>query len=296
MPSYKYSIIIPVYNTEGYLKACLDSVKNQSYKNFEAIIINDGSTDNSEAIINKYLNDERFIYLKQDNMGVSMARNNGVLRASGDFITFLDSDDYLDLDCLKIVNDNIDDDIDILKVGSKKIGDDTPYHNVQFDKTSSQKAIYNLLNDSFMEQACSYFYKMSFFKDNDFKYAENRFHEDFGMTPFILEQAGVIKALDTPLYYYVTRPGSIMQNFTEEALDRKFNDALYLYNDLKDKLHNEYLISYLTNGIINKYFSLSKEGQNKYKKDLSNIKIANYLVADNLKRWLKKKYYQFYFR
>lgn len=296
MHNYKYSIIIPVYNTEGYLKACLDSVKNQSYKNFEAIIINDGSTDNSEAIINKYLDDDRFVYLKQENMGVSIARNNGVLKATGDFITFLDSDDYLDLDCLKIVNDNLDEDIDILKVGSKKVGDDSSYHNVSFDKTSSEEAIYKLLNDSFMEQACSYFYKATFFKDNKFEYAKNRFHEDFGMTPFILEKARIIKALDQPLYYYVTRPGSIMQSFSEEAQDRKFNDALYLYNKLKDKLHNKYLISYLTNGIINKYFSLSKESQKKYKKDLREIKIANYLVSDNLKRWLKKKYYQIYFR
>ena len=186
MHNYKYSIIIPVYNTKGYLKACLDSIKNQSYGNYEAIIVNDGSTDNSEAMINEYLGDDRFIYLKQDNMGVSTARNNGVLRASGDFITFLDSDDYLDLDCLKIVNDNIDKDIDILKVGSKKIGDDTFYHNVNFDKMASDDAIYKLLNDSFMEQACAYFYKMSFFKDNKFEYAKNRFHEDFGMTPFIL--------------------------------------------------------------------------------------------------------------
>lgn len=296
MHNYKYSIIIPVYNTEDYLKACLDSVKNQSYKNFEAIIVNDGSTDNSEAIINEYLNDERFIYIKQDNMGVSIARNNGVLKASGDFLTFLDSDDYLDLDCLKIVNNNIDNDIDILKVGSKKIGDDTFYHNVNFDKMPSEDAIYKLLNDSFMEQACSYFYRIRFFKDNDFKYAENRFHEDFGMTPFILEKARIIKALDKPLYYYVTRPGSIMQSFTEEAQDRKFSDALYLYNDLKNKLHNKYLISYLTNGIIIKYFSLSKESQKKYKKDLADINIADYLASDNLKRWLKKKYYQFYFR
>lgn len=296
MEGNKYSIIVPVYNTGDYLYNCLDSIKNQSYPNFESIIVNDGSTDNSEAIIKEYLDDERFVYLKQENMGVSMARNNGISKSTGNFIIFLDSDDYLDEKYLEVVNKEFEDDIDILKIGASKIGEDTLYNNVSFPKTNSNEAINKLLKDSFMETVWSYVFSAKFFKDNNFQFPKGRVHEDFGTIPLILEKAKKIKAIDNKIYNYVLRAGSIMQTVNTEAQDRKFNDALYLYNKLKDKLHNKYLISYLTNGIINKYFSLSKESQKKYKKDLREIKIANYLVSDNLKRWLKKKYYQIYFR
>lgn len=296
MDGKKYSIIVPVYNTGDYLYHCLDSIKKQSYKNFEAIIVNDGSTDNSGEIINNYQEDKRFVIVNQNNMGVSMARNNGISKATGEYIVFLDSDDYLDKNYLEVVNKEFDDDLDILKIGASKIGEDTLYNNVSFPKINSDEAIIKLLTDSFMETVWSYVFNARFFKDNNFLFPKGRVHEDFGTIPIILEKASKIKAIDNKIYNYVLRPGSIMQTINAEAQDRKFSDALYLYNDLKNKLHNKYLISYLTNGIIIKYFSLSKESQKKYKKALADINIADYLASDNLKRWLKKKYYQFYFR
>lgn len=73
-----FYIIIPIYNVEKYLKTCLDSIKNQTYTNFKAIMINDGSTDNSAEIAQSYTQDERFILINQDNAGVSVARNTGL--------------------------------------------------------------------------------------------------------------------------------------------------------------------------------------------------------------------------
>ncbi|MEE1035336.1 MAG: glycosyltransferase, partial [Agathobacter sp.] len=90
----KYSIIIPVYNSEKYLEECIESVLKQTYKEIEIIIVNDGSYDSSENIINRYAkNDNRIIYLKQKNAGVSAARNLGIKSATGKWITFVDSDD-----------------------------------------------------------------------------------------------------------------------------------------------------------------------------------------------------------
>lgn len=92
------SIVIPIYNTEKYLKKCLYSVVNQSYKNIEILIINDGSTDNSHIICEEFSeNDDRIIYINKENEGVSIARNIGLDQAKGDWIYFLDSDDFLDL-------------------------------------------------------------------------------------------------------------------------------------------------------------------------------------------------------
>lgn len=95
----KLSIIIPIYNVEEYLRKCLDSVINQTYKNLEIICINDGSPDNSYKILEEYSNkDSRIVVITQKNKGVAAARNQGLLKATGDFITFVDPDDWIELD------------------------------------------------------------------------------------------------------------------------------------------------------------------------------------------------------
>lgn len=88
--------MIPIYNAEKYLEECLNSIKNQTYKNFEVIIVNDGSNDNSETICRSFLkSDSRFRYFKKENGGVSSARNLGLDNVKGDFITFIDADDWI---------------------------------------------------------------------------------------------------------------------------------------------------------------------------------------------------------
>lgn len=97
----KISIIVPVYNVERYLKDCLDSLVKQTWKDIEIIIINDGSTDGSAAICESYLSDSRVVYRYQENAGVSAARNLGLSLATGDYIGFVDSDDWLELDAME---------------------------------------------------------------------------------------------------------------------------------------------------------------------------------------------------
>ena len=94
----KISVIVPVYNVEKYLSKCLESVLNQTFKDFELIIVNDGSTDNSQGIIDKYSSiDSRVISLLKKNGGQGSARNYGLQYANGEFITFIDSDDWVEL-------------------------------------------------------------------------------------------------------------------------------------------------------------------------------------------------------
>lgn len=93
----KVSIIVPVYNAELYLKTCIDSILNQTYQNIELILVDDGSSDNSSTIYNEYLGDPRVNIIKKENGGVSSARNSGIKEATGDYIMFVDSDDYIEL-------------------------------------------------------------------------------------------------------------------------------------------------------------------------------------------------------
>lgn len=104
----KFSIIIPVYNSSNYIIRCLDSIKKQIYNNFECIIIDDGSTDNSFSICNDYIkSDSRFKIIHQENKGVSVARNAGLNAVTGDYIVFVDSDDFIELNLLQELNETI---------------------------------------------------------------------------------------------------------------------------------------------------------------------------------------------
>ena len=91
------SVIVPIYNVAPYVRECLDSVINQTYKNLQIILVNDGSTDESESIAREYLSDERIELVCTKNGGLSRARNTGLEKAIGEYIYFIDSDDYIDL-------------------------------------------------------------------------------------------------------------------------------------------------------------------------------------------------------
>ena len=100
----KISIVIPAYNAEKYLSQCLDSIINQTLKDIEIICVNDGSTDRTGAILDSYkLIDNRIIVIHKENKGQSMARNTGMAIASGDYIGFVDSDDFVDLEMFELL-------------------------------------------------------------------------------------------------------------------------------------------------------------------------------------------------
>ena len=104
----KISIIIPIYNTEKYLERCIDSVIQQTYRNIEVILVNDGSTDKSSRICNEYVHrDRRIILIEQKNQGAAAARNTGLKHATGDYIGWVDSDDYIEEDMFKSMLDCI---------------------------------------------------------------------------------------------------------------------------------------------------------------------------------------------
>jgi glycosyltransferase involved in cell wall biosynthesis len=108
------SIIVPMYNVEKYLDRCLTSIKNQSYSNIEVLLINDGSTDDTEKIAKQYAEtDKRFVYFFKSNGGLGSARNAGLDRATGDFVAFVDSDDFISEDFVKILMNAFDDDTDV---------------------------------------------------------------------------------------------------------------------------------------------------------------------------------------
>lgn len=121
------SIIVPCYNTEDYMEQCLDSLIHQSYKNLEIIIVNDGSLDNTDAKIQPYLCDKRIRYIVQENKGLSGARNTGLDIMKGEYVCFMDSDDFIHKDYVKILYENlIKTDVDISICNFLLYYDDAP--------------------------------------------------------------------------------------------------------------------------------------------------------------------------
>ena len=110
------SVIVPVYNVEEYLDECLESISHQTYTDIEVILVNDGSTDGSREICERYCQqDPRFHLINQENQGQSVARNNGVAVSKGEFVTFVDSDDILRVDLLNQLMNYMSDEIDIIE-------------------------------------------------------------------------------------------------------------------------------------------------------------------------------------
>ncbi len=210
----KVSLIIPVYNVENYLEKCLRSVENQTYKQTEVIVINDGSPDNSYKIIDDFVDrNENFICYKIENSGLGGARNFGVTKATGDYIVFLDSDDYISEDCIeKLVNAAESNDSDIVVCNSCDIEEDGTViryskNNVQNLTTSIRQNPEILLN-----RPCAWakMYRKSLFED--LRYVAREWYEDLRLTPKLFLKADKITYIEDSLFFYVQRAGSIMNN------------------------------------------------------------------------------------
>lgn len=303
MKKMKYSIIIPVYNVEEYLDRCLKSILNQTYSNYEVIIVNDGSPDNSDNIIKSYeKEDKRFKGYKKVNGGLSDARNYGLKYATGDYLIFIDADDYIENNYLEKVNDVLEKnkDIDVLKFKIKLV--DEGGNLIRMENGLNKEGVTSfeeLVKLEFLEPAWSYVYKLSFWKENNFTYLKGMIHEDFGLTPEILMKANKIYYLNSYLYNYVQRNGSIMSSNNKEKLHKKAYDMLYQYDRLIKINYNKdtkVYKSFLANALISKTNTLDKDEQKKYKEELRKRKVIDNLIDNTLKRKIKKIIYKIFWR
>ncbi len=298
----KFSIIVPVYNVEKYIKDCLDSILNQSYDNFEVIVVNDGSPDNSQKIIDDYVKkDNRIKSFIKENGGLSDARNYGVERADGDYILFVDSDDTINNKLLEKLNDNAYDCIDIIRFqminidGSNKFCDECEC----FDSISGEDAFFKLAKTSMFVTACSSAYRLDFWKKNKFKYAVGRYHEDFGLTPLVYISAKKVSCIDYKGYNYFLRENSIMTSNDDKKLTKKNEDCLYHYDflisnaaklNISEKALNYYK-SFVSNALINRSILLDGKMLDDYIKILKEKKVGENLLNDSMGRKLKKMFF-----
>lgn len=219
------SIVVPIYNVENYLRECLDSIKNQAFKNFECIMVNDGSTDSSQQIAEEYLADSRFKLINQSNKGLSGARNTGIshIREESTFVAFVDSDDYIYPDFLETLIEHIEDDVDIIEGMIECFHDEIKVDSVShnFEKKILISKDDKLGEFALNELRVSVFPKL-FRKSlltEDF-FPEGWIFEDLAVVPELVSHSRKWIKLPKVIYGYRIRPNSITtKEFSEEKLD-----------------------------------------------------------------------------
>lgn len=293
---HKFSLIIPAYNVEKYIKKCLDSVLDQTYNNYEIIIINDGSTDNTSKILESYKSNKKIKIINQENKGLSNARNTGVSNAKGDYILFIDSDDFIEKELLEILNKTIKDEdlirfqIRILDETNKIIKE---YKEETFNNLNGIEAFNKLSKYNLVELAVCYAYKKDTFLKNNYKFEEKTYHEDFGLIPYIIISSKKVTSINYIGYNYLQRKNSIMNNTDYEKEIKKSNDVLKHYKNLikwSQNIEGDLTIykSFIANSVILKSLNLKEKDYKNYIKKLKEYKVYDNLLTNNKANKIKK--------
>ena len=207
------SIIVPIYNVEKYLSKCIESLLNQTYTNIEILLVNDGSTDNSKKICEQFKGkDSRIKLINKENGGLSDARNKGLQKSIGKYITFVDSDDYVEKNYIETLYSLITKfnseiaiaDFRVIKGDKQKIKE----KDIKEYCITSEKAIDEMLySDFYYISACSKLYKKELFENVEFP--KGKMFEDVGTTYKLIIKANKIACTNKKIYNYVIRNNSI---------------------------------------------------------------------------------------
>ena len=286
----EFSIVVPIYNVEGYLKKCLDSILNQTFVDYEIILVNDGSTDQSLSIIKEYMSKYPDIKLiNQENKGLSEARNAGLKEARGNYVLFVDSDDFIDKDLLLNLNDSIINNPDLVRFQLRVVSDKTIDINEEaFDSLNGHEAFKKIIKYRFVENAWAYLYSRKYLIDNGFLFKPNMYHEDYGLIPLAIIKASKVNSISYIGYNYVQRSNSIMSDSNYMKTRKKAFDVLSQYLDIVNKDSDPYYRSFLANSVILKLKDLNKEDYKKYLSEIKKHNVFDNILSDTLVRKIKK--------
>lgn len=250
------SIVVPIYNVEQYLRECLESLYKINKIDYEIILVNDGSKDNSREIMEEFYNlyPDKTVIVDKENGGLSSARNAGMRVAKGDYISFIDSDDFIDVDeYTKFFLEGEEEKLDVM-VGNmryytpEKTG--APLFRSDIVKNSGIvtgiEFFWELFEQPkcFREEVVDDIYKREFLIKNNLWFNEDIVHEDSEFTPMVYIKAQRVKYIDRAFYFYRQRTGSIMNKVSEKSIvslekicEKFFNE----YKNLDSKLGKETL-------------------------------------------------------
>ena len=304
---HKISIIIPIYNVDKYLSACIETVIHQTYQNLEIILVNDGSTDACPQICDDYAaKDQRIIVIHKKNGGLSDARNAGMKLATGDYISFVDSDDLLSLDFYQnLLNALTRNDADIAECGFFKFGKDIEFNIEVADTENADAEIFNtetalelLIKDYVNPMVWNKLYRKEVLKDLEFPVG--KIHEDVFWTYRVVGNAKKIVKIKNKMYGYRQQLDSIsgkkyslLRLYAVEALEERIEYMKDNFPQLEYLAIYTYCFSAMSHyHMIDKYSEI--DPQKNYRKKIRQS-IKNYNKYKVVEKWNLKTIFWFEF-
>lgn len=295
------SVIVPVYNVQDYIEKCLDSILSQTFTNFELICVNDGSTDNSREILEKYKKrDCRIKIIDKQNGGLSSARNAGMDVARGEFLSFIDSDDWVDVTMLEKLYKSINfynSDIAICAVHqfdetNQQIDDSNPYYTLEFFDKSFDNTVFSYKNvKPFIMDVCvmawNKLYRRSFIQNCNAKFPQGLIFEDgpfFFNIFFKTQRVSIVR--DFLYYYRINRKNSIIQKAGKKFLD-VISVTEIMYNEIKNlEDFNDFRYTFFRKKVEDLIYRF-EHLNSKYKKEFA-VKLCNESSLINEAKLLEK--------
>lgn len=299
----KISVIVAVYNTEKYLDRCIESLLNQTYKNIELVIVEDCSTDSSRKLLKKYKGNKNIkVFYNRENRGLSYSRNYGLKKSTGDFIGYIDSDDYVEPDYYEKLMSSIKDNKSDIAICDIKLVDEQTNKIQRCKCYANDFDVYSVVNNGFAASACNKLFKRK--NIEKYPFAEGKVNEDIAVVIPTVIQAKKISYADT-CYFYVQRGGSIQNS--------KFSDKRFdIFDGVKttlERIKNEQDYEFYKNAIVYNQlilllmFAIPKERNfikrykflkkfNELSKDCKITKNANYLEYLENSKKINQIYYK----
>lgn len=292
------SFLIPAFNAEKTIERAINSILNQKTSiDYEIIVVNDGSMDNIDEKMQKFSDNNKIKYFKKENTGVADTRNFCVEKASGEYIIFVDSDDYISNTLLQDIESYINKKIDLIKWNPIFVDENqnelTKPKSFYYENSTGEQG-FNMLfgKDNLIDCLWNYAIK----KEIMLKFPAGTYHEDFAIMPIIVLKAKTMVSIDKYEYYYVQSKNSIMRNCDIEKTKKKIQDRLFHYdNIIKEidkmnlaKVTKENVKIYLTNSLLVIVPELDKDNKKYFKMELKNRKIAQNIKVRNIKQLIKR--------
>lgn len=263
----KISVVVPVYNCEKTLSKCLSSVLNQTFEDFELIIVNDGSPDNSDTICGEFAEkDKRIKYIRRENGGLAHVRNLGLNEAKGEYLYFVDSDDYIDEGALEFMfNTAIKQKSDIVLCGyfleNGKSIEKNSCSSASVCGSDINSYMVELKSKNLIDPAWNKLYKVSFLRETKVQFPEGEYYEDTYFNLKLLDFEPKISICSECFYHYVLQMGSITRRYNKEKLATIKNRARLLKSATQgiDSYCDFYFIKCVFSSFVDMFFSLSKK-------------------------------------
>lgn len=293
------SFIIPAYNAGKTIGRTINSIIGQEGTNmdYEVIVVDDGSDDDLKEKMEEFKNEKRVKYFYKENTGVSDTRNYGVNQAIGEYIIFVDSDDYISKDLLKDIEPYINNKIELIKWKPVFVDEEgntiKKEESCSFNKVTGEKG-FNLLfgKDNLIDCLWNYAIK----KELVLEFPKGMYHEDFATMPLIILKAKTMVSINKYEYFYVQSQNSIMRNQNEEMERKKLQDKLVHYDNLIrtskkmpiKRISKENLAIFATNSLLAVVPDLDEENKIWFENELEERKIAKNIKIRSFKQFIKR--------